>query len=220
MGPSGDGGDGRGDGSATPGKRMRGAACGGTRRRPPAFGPPTSPAPSGRRSGSRSGRLRVRGRARGRAAAAASARSAGCITTAMPRRRSRGSMVLVLRPGLARAGPRHGQTVRGRDDQPPGGSFGRTQQPQYGEPEMAGQGGHAGFCAFGCLGHSDEHGHDALQSLTIPLDCRASVHAAFSQKDRASIAPVGAAWIKTKEKILTDAVVGLFRAQGICLRLA
>ena len=46
-----------------------------------------------------------------------------------------------LRPGFARGRQGHDQTTRGRDDQPPRGGFGRTQQPQYGEPEMAGQGG-------------------------------------------------------------------------------
>jgi hypothetical protein len=125
-----------------------------------------------------------------------------------------------LRRGFSRGGQGHDQTTRGRDDKPPRGGFGRTQQPQYGEPEMAGQGGCTGFCAFGRLGHSNEHGYDALQSLAVPLDCRTSVHAASSQQNGGIIAPIDTAWIKWREKILTDAVVGFFRAQGICLRLA
>ena len=44
-----------------------------------------------------------------------------------------------LRPRLARRRQDHDKTTGRRDDQPPRGGFGRTQQPQYGEPEMAGQ---------------------------------------------------------------------------------
>ena len=44
--------------------------------------------------------------------------------------------------GLGLRGRRqgHDQTTGGRDDQPPRGGFGRTQQPQHGAVEMAGQG--------------------------------------------------------------------------------
>ena len=68
-----------------------------------------------RRGGSRSGRLKVRGRAvaAARPAAPARARSAGDITTAMPKRRRRGSAVVGFGLGL-RGGGR--ATTRPRAD--------------------------------------------------------------------------------------------------------
>jgi hypothetical protein len=86
----------------------------------------------------------------------------------MPKRRhSRG-----LGLAFSRSGQGHDQATRGRDDQPPRGGFGRTQQPQYGEPETAGQ-GPSRLAGGGRLrtrtepGHGDKAGQDALQRLEI-----------------------------------------------------
>jgi hypothetical protein len=90
------------------------------------------------------------------------------MTTAMPKRRRSGSAVA----GLVSRFRGHDQTTCGRDDQPPRGGFGRTQQPQYCEPEMAGQGpsrlaGGSHLRMRTEPGHGEESGQDALQRLEV-----------------------------------------------------
>jgi hypothetical protein len=84
-----------------------------------------------------------------------------------------------LLPGFSRGRQDHDQTFGRRDDQPPRGSFGRAQQPQYGAVEMTGQG--PSRLAFktrtgGKPSHGDKARQDALQRLEIArYRCR-SVH--------------------------------------------